>query len=285
MPALRTLRDAGLKTAVLTNASLKQARDALAFAKLSHLFDAVLSSDDIGTFKPDPAAFRVASRHFSCSPERLVLVTAAGGSNRLAQQPERCLVPPCRLPARTLGSHRSATITTLADLAAAIDGISVADRDRFGGANFVAVYRQLFGCVLTNHQSDCEPGVRESQSPPSTSGTKCGLCAGACSSASWRGAERASTPQARRCVRRSVHDSGVGGGVGDRCWSPRGPTGHEHGLQETGSRRRRSGCERCRDVPHATPLVGLQRDRTGSRRAPKDAPMVEPTRRWRNRRR
>lgn len=129
LPALRKLREAGLKTAVLTNASMRQARDALAYAKLAELFDAVLSSDEIGTFKPDPAAYRIASRHFSVPPDRLVLVTAAGWEAMGGRQYGLNVVWCNRdgAPPEPFGPPPSATITTLAELAAAIEGISVAE--------------------------------------------------------------------------------------------------------------------------------------------------------------
>lgn len=57
---LRALRDAGFKTALLSNGSPAMLQSAVLGAGLDALFDAVLSVDAIGTFKTHPSVYQYA---------------------------------------------------------------------------------------------------------------------------------------------------------------------------------------------------------------------------------
>ena len=61
VPALLArLKAAGLGTAILSNGSPKMLAAAVEGSKLGPLFDAVLSVEDVGIFKPDPRIYRLA---------------------------------------------------------------------------------------------------------------------------------------------------------------------------------------------------------------------------------
>ena len=57
---LRTLREAGFATALLSNGSPAMLEAAVSSAGLSGLFDAVLSADAVGTYKTDPKVYQYA---------------------------------------------------------------------------------------------------------------------------------------------------------------------------------------------------------------------------------
>lgn len=56
---LTRLKDAGLKTAILSNGSPKMLAAAVSSAGLDGLFDAVLSVEEVGVFKPHPSVYRL----------------------------------------------------------------------------------------------------------------------------------------------------------------------------------------------------------------------------------
>jgi 2-haloacid dehalogenase len=57
---LEKLRRAGLRTAILSNGSPKMLDAAVKAAKLDGLFDAVLSVEEVGVYKPHPKVYRLA---------------------------------------------------------------------------------------------------------------------------------------------------------------------------------------------------------------------------------
>ncbi len=57
---LARLRDAGVRTAILSNGSPMMLDAAVARAGISGLLDAVLSVEEVGVFKPDPRVYRLA---------------------------------------------------------------------------------------------------------------------------------------------------------------------------------------------------------------------------------
>ena len=57
---LRRLRDAGLKTAILSNGSPRMLEKAVESAKIGHLLDAVFSVEEVGVYKPHPAVYQLA---------------------------------------------------------------------------------------------------------------------------------------------------------------------------------------------------------------------------------
>lgn len=99
---LSALRDAGLRTAILSNGSPSMLADAVRSAGLAELLDEVLSVDEIGLFKPDPSVYTLAEDAFELPRERIAFMTsnawdAAGAAafglrvvwvNRFRQPPE-----------------------------------------------------------------------------------------------------------------------------------------------------------------------------------------------------
>lgn len=102
-PCLAALRAGGRATAILSNGEPKMLAAAVASAGLSELFDAVLSVEEIGVFKPDPRIYKLAVDRLEVPAERICFVStnawdAAGAAyfgfrvawlNRFSQQPER----------------------------------------------------------------------------------------------------------------------------------------------------------------------------------------------------
>src|SRR5215831_15258819 len=103
---LAALRRAGLKTAILSNGTPAMLDAAVGHAGLGALFDAVLSVEDVGVFKPNPRVYQLAV-------DRLAYAASAFGMqvvwcNRYGQRRERLPgAPDCE-------------IATLADLPALV---------------------------------------------------------------------------------------------------------------------------------------------------------------------
>ncbi len=64
---LRTLRAAGVRTAILSNGSREMLDAAVAAAGLRELLDAVLCVDEVQVFKPDPRVYQLALERFGVS--------------------------------------------------------------------------------------------------------------------------------------------------------------------------------------------------------------------------
>lgn len=100
---LRQLRQAGYKTAILSNGSPMMLEAAVSNSGLTEQFDAVLSVETVGKFKPAPAVYRLAVDHFQVSANEILFHSsnawdAAGAAvfgfrvawiNRFGQRPER----------------------------------------------------------------------------------------------------------------------------------------------------------------------------------------------------
>jgi 2-haloacid dehalogenase len=57
---LARLRSAGLKTAILSNGSPEMLASTLAHTRLAQFFDAVLSVEEVGVYKPHPKVYQLA---------------------------------------------------------------------------------------------------------------------------------------------------------------------------------------------------------------------------------
>ena len=102
-PALGRLRDAGLKTAILSNGEPKMLAAATESAGLDSRLDAVLSVEEAGIYKPDPATYRIAVDRLAVQASEICFVStnawdAAGAAsfgfrvawlNRFGRTPER----------------------------------------------------------------------------------------------------------------------------------------------------------------------------------------------------
>lgn len=75
---LRKLKDAGLKTAILSNGSPAMLNAAVNNAKLGDTLDAVLSVESVGVFKPHPGVYGLATKHFAVSPEKICFLSSNG---------------------------------------------------------------------------------------------------------------------------------------------------------------------------------------------------------------
>jgi 2-haloacid dehalogenase len=122
---LRALKNAGLRTAILSNGEPGMLNAAVDKAGLALLVDAVLSVDSLGVYKPHPAVYRLAADRLGLPARRISFQSsnawdAAGAAhaglrvawvNRFGQKPER-------LPARPDAELRSlAELTVLLGLA------------------------------------------------------------------------------------------------------------------------------------------------------------------------
>ena len=126
IPALTGVRAGGTPTAVLTNGTRKSAGAALRNAGAHDLIDVLLSVEDVETYKPDPAVYRMAARRFEVKPERLVFVTSNGWDATGAREFGMTVIWCNRAaaPVETFGRAPSATIASLAELATAIESLS-----------------------------------------------------------------------------------------------------------------------------------------------------------------
>ncbi len=77
-PVLRSLRDAGIRLALLSNATPKILAAGIRNAGLQGLFEHVLSTDAIRTFKPDPRAYQMAVDAFGLARHEIVFAAFAG---------------------------------------------------------------------------------------------------------------------------------------------------------------------------------------------------------------
>jgi 2-haloacid dehalogenase len=116
--ALAALRVAGVRLAFLSNMTAKMLEAGIRSAKLDGLFEHVLSTDSIRTYKPDPRAYRLAIDALHLEREEILFVSFAGWdaagarwfgyptywNNRLGLPPEE------------LGAHPDATGRDLSEL-------------------------------------------------------------------------------------------------------------------------------------------------------------------------
>ena len=76
--ALRTLRDAGVRLAFLSNMTSAMLEAGIRNAGLDGMFEHVLSTDRIGTYKPDPRAYRIGVDAFRLPRDEIVFAAFAG---------------------------------------------------------------------------------------------------------------------------------------------------------------------------------------------------------------
>jgi 2-haloacid dehalogenase len=124
-PLLRALRGGGLKTAVLSNGTPAMLEAGLSAAGLRSLIDAVLSVEQVQTYKPSPAVYHLASAALRVAPQALAFVSAnawdAAGAASAGLHViwiNRTGAPPERLP-----YGPAIELTSLAAVAAAL-GVS-----------------------------------------------------------------------------------------------------------------------------------------------------------------
>ncbi|PUB12142.1 haloacid dehalogenase type II [Yoonia sediminilitoris] len=75
---LRSLRDRGMKTAILSNGSPAMLEGAVNSAALGPLLDAVLSVEDVQVFKPHHSVYDLVGDHFQCAKTEVLFVSSNG---------------------------------------------------------------------------------------------------------------------------------------------------------------------------------------------------------------
>jgi 2-haloacid dehalogenase len=100
---LRRLKASGVKLAILSNGTPEMLASAVDNANLEGLFDAVLSVEEVGVFKPHPSVYQLAIDRLAMAPEQICFLSSNGWDafsakafgfhvlwcNRFAQVPER----------------------------------------------------------------------------------------------------------------------------------------------------------------------------------------------------
>jgi 2-haloacid dehalogenase len=76
--ALSALRHAGMRLAILSNATAQILNAGLANSGLSGAFEHIISTDRIRTFKPDPRAYRLGSQVLGLATRDILFVAFAG---------------------------------------------------------------------------------------------------------------------------------------------------------------------------------------------------------------
>lgn len=101
--ALRRLKAGGMKLAILSNGTPTMLATAVANAGIADLFDAVLSVEEVGVYKPHPSVYRLASERLQIAPSDACFLSSNSWDaysakslgyrvlwcNRFAQAPER----------------------------------------------------------------------------------------------------------------------------------------------------------------------------------------------------
>jgi 2-haloacid dehalogenase len=102
-PALRRLRGAGQRLAILSNGTPQMLAAAVEHAGLGGAFDAVLSVEAVGVYKPHPSVYRLACERLGLAAGAIAFISSNGWDahaaaafgmrvvwcNRAAQRPER----------------------------------------------------------------------------------------------------------------------------------------------------------------------------------------------------
>jgi 2-haloacid dehalogenase len=75
-PVLRTLKAAGLATAILSNGTPAMLRAAVVNAGLGELIDPVLSVEEVGVYKPHPKVYQLAVDRLALAPGAILFVSS-----------------------------------------------------------------------------------------------------------------------------------------------------------------------------------------------------------------
>lgn len=119
VPALTALREAGVRTAILSNGSPDMLRAVVDHAGLGAHLDALLSVEAVGVFKPDPRVYALGRRHFGIPPSETVFTTANAWDAHGASQAGLRVVWCNRFgqPRERLPGAPAAEVGSLSDLA------------------------------------------------------------------------------------------------------------------------------------------------------------------------
>ncbi len=75
---LQSLQASGMKCAILSNGTPDLLQTAVTTAGLDGLFDAVLSVESVGVYKPDPRVYALATARFDCPADQIAFVSSNG---------------------------------------------------------------------------------------------------------------------------------------------------------------------------------------------------------------
>ena len=75
---LRTLKERGMATAILSNGSPDMLDAAVSSAQIGDVLDAVLSVEDVGVFKPHARVYDLVGQHFDCAKPEVLFVSSNG---------------------------------------------------------------------------------------------------------------------------------------------------------------------------------------------------------------
>jgi len=78
LPALRKLRAAERKLAILSNGSPTMLTSAVKGADMNDVLDKTLSVEPVGIFKPHPSVYRLATEAFDCQPNQVAFISSNG---------------------------------------------------------------------------------------------------------------------------------------------------------------------------------------------------------------
>lgn len=117
-PALDSLKGAGIRLAFLSNATMQILEAGINNSRLEGIFEHVLSTDKIKTYKPDPRAYRMAIDAFGLKKEEILFVAFAGWDAAGAKSfgYTTFWVNRLNLPAERLGAMPDAVGQNLNDL-------------------------------------------------------------------------------------------------------------------------------------------------------------------------
>ena len=170
---LHDLRGRGLRLAILSNGTPDMLARATAAAGIADLFDAVLSVEDAGVFKPSPRVYDLVEQRLGVARDAVLFVSANGwdagcaaGYGFATFWVNRAGAPVDRLTARP--DHQAPNLTALpAAIDArprpadpprrftATDGLSLAYRDEGAGVPLLCL------CGLTRNMADFDDVVRD----------------------------------------------------------------------------------------------------------------------------
>lgn len=77
-PTLERLRSAGMQLAILSNGTPHMLDAAVNNAGFAHHFDAILSVEEVGVFKPHPSVYRLAPKRLGLRAEEICFVSSNG---------------------------------------------------------------------------------------------------------------------------------------------------------------------------------------------------------------
>lgn len=117
-PALKTLQRAGIRLAFLSNLTPKILASGIKNSGLGHVFEHVLSTDKIKSYKPDPRAYQMAIDSFELRKEEILFVASSGWDAAGAKTfgYTTFWVDRLHVPAERLGNYADAVGRNLDDL-------------------------------------------------------------------------------------------------------------------------------------------------------------------------